>query len=184
MPASPRTARQRQTGVVFVTHRTKKILGVRCRVVRDTGLHRGQAGGAHLRLVRAGPRRQRLVLRRGLPRLPQRALGPQRRLVEGRRPRREAGHPDARGPAAGPDLPPGVLPRACAGRGHRARPRRHGAAAVQDRSATRSRPARRRSSSPTSVEHKYYAPGLGEIKSVEVKGGKEATRLVSVSRSR
>ena len=37
---------------------------------------------------------------------------------------------------------------------------------------------------PNVVEQKYYAPGLGEIKSVEVQGGKEATRLVSVSRSR
>ena len=37
---------------------------------------------------------------------------------------------------------------------------------------------------PNVVEQKYYAPGLGEIKSVEVSGGKEATRLVSVSRSR
>jgi hypothetical protein len=34
--------KQRQTGVVFVTHRTKKILGVRCRVVRDTGFTAGK----------------------------------------------------------------------------------------------------------------------------------------------
>jgi hypothetical protein len=37
---------------------------------------------------------------------------------------------------------------------------------------------------PDVVEEKYYAPGLGEIKSVEVKGGKEATHLVSVRRPR
>jgi hypothetical protein len=37
---------------------------------------------------------------------------------------------------------------------------------------------------PDVVEEKYYAPGLGEIKSVEVKGGKEATHLVSVKRPR
>ena len=49
-------------------------------------LHRGQARGAHVRLVRAGPGRKRLVLRRGLPRLPERALGPQRRVVEGAAP--------------------------------------------------------------------------------------------------
>jgi hypothetical protein len=35
---------------------------------------------------------------------------------------------------------------------------------------------------PGVAEHKFYAPGIGEVRSVTVKGGKEEMRLVSVRR--
>jgi hypothetical protein len=175
--------KQRQTGVVFVTHRTKKILGVRCHVVRDTGYTAGKpeertfdwyaqdrAGnvwyfGEDSRDYRNG----RWVSSGGSWKAGAHGAKPGVLMLADPQPgqtyRQEyyPGHALDVGTVLGPDgtvhLPFKTV--------------RH---ALETSETSELEPG--------VVEHKYYAPGLGEIKSIEVKGGKEATRLVSVRRAR
>jgi hypothetical protein len=175
--------KQRQTGVVFVTHRTKKILGVRCHVVRDTGYTAGKpeertfdwyaqdrAGnvwyfGEDSRDYRNG----HWVRSGGSWKAGAHGAKPGILMLADPQPgqtyRQEyyPGHALDVGTVLGPDgtvhLPFKTV--------------RH---ALETSETSELEPG--------VVEHKYYAPGLGEIKSIEVKGGKEATRLVSVRRAR
>jgi hypothetical protein len=175
--------KQRQTGVVFVTHRTKKILGVRCRVVRDTGFTAGKPE------------------ERTFDWYAQDRAGNVWYFGEDSRDYRKGHWVRSSGSwkAGAHGAKPGILMLAEPQAGQTYRQEYYpghalDVATVLGPDGTVRLPFKRvrhaLETSETSelepgvVEHKYYAPGLGEIKSVEVQGGKEATRLVSVSRGR
>jgi hypothetical protein len=172
-----------QTGELFVTRRTKKILGVRCRVVRDTGYTAGKpeertfdwyaqdrAGnvwyfGEDSRDYRNG----HWVRNGGSWKAGAHGAKPGILMLADPQPgqtyRQEyyVGHALDTATVLGPDgtvrLPFKTV--------------RH---ALETSETSELEPG--------VVEHKWYAPGLGEIKSADVQGSHEATHLVSVSRSR
>ncbi len=170
----------RQTGVVVVTHRTKKILGVRCRVVRDTGYTAGKPE------------------ERTFDWYAQDRAGNVWYFGEDSRDNRN-GHWVRSGgswKAGSHGAKPGVLMLANPQPGQTYRQEYYAGhaldvARVLGPDGTIRLPFKTvRSALETSetselepgvVERKWYAPGLGEIKSADVKGSHEATHLVRVS---
>ena len=170
----------RQTGVVFVTRRTKKILGVRCRVVRDTGYTAGKPE------------------ERTFDWYAQDRAGNVWYFGEDSRDYR-SGHwvrsgGSWKGGAHG--AKPGILMLADPQAGQTYRQEYYlghalDVATVLGPDGTVRLPfktvrhaletSETSELEPGVVERKWYAPGLGEIKSADVQGSHEATHLVSVS---
>ena len=108
------------------------------------------------------------------------AMGQERRLVGGRRQRRAAGDHHGGASEARRCLPAGVLPGARRGPGEgvgRHRPGTVPAGTYQNTIGTKEKSRLE----PGIAERKWYAPGIGEIKSQDVKGSQEGFRLVKVT---
>ena len=179
-----RTASARSTSWCQLAH-TRRVDGVRTRVVEDRLYLDGRAGGAHERLLRPGPLRQRLVLRRGHRRARRAraaSTSTEGSFHAGRR-RRPARGVHAGAPAGRPAVPPGVVraarPRTPSARSLAARASRvpygtfHARAAHRGDDGARARDV---------LDNKYYVRGIGVVREVTVRGGTEELRLVNVLR--
>ena len=169
-----------QRDVQVVTDRKRKVHGVKCVVVRDTITSRGNPVERTFDWYTQDKHGNVWYFGENSKDYRARPLGQERRLVGGRRERRAAGDHDGGASEARRCLPAGVLPGARRGPGEGVGQHRPGDGAGRDvpehdrhQGEVTARAGHR--------EKKWYAPGIGEIKSQDVKGSKEGFRLVKVT---
>ena len=162
--------------------RRRRSSGIEARR-RPRHRHRGRrARRGHVRLVRAGRRRQRLVPRRGHEGVRERQGRHDGRLVGGRRRRGPAGDRRARQPGARNVLPRGVLHGTGGGRARACSAvdeQRRGSVRLYEQ---RSSDQELHSARAGGREHKFYAHGVGPVLEITAsRAAPAATELVSRS---
>ena len=176
--ASPRTARRRSATSQVVTHRKRSprrgASSSATRSRRAATRSSGPSTGTHRTSTATSGTSARTPATT--------ATGTVSRATAPGRPASTAPSPGSSCPAtrSAASLPPGVLPGPRRGPGAGARRHRPGESAGRHYRHTIGTRENSRLE-PGIVEKKWYAPGLGEIKSQDVKGSKEGFRLVKVT---